>query len=418
MIPTRILIPAAAFSIGFGIAWSVKPSTKTGDDTPDAIPTRVQRPAADVARSTRNITNTRIQQHLDKLLGKNQYHNQNVTQDALRDLRKEDYPGLLHALAARAGITGLDYNEQHILGQVISQWYESEPDTALQWVLGLENKKDSSKFLSDIMGHVADKDWDAAVAMAEQYGTAQGREVDMPYSMRNTLGKLDAHELVRVLGFFTSSSGSSGSAIDFSPDFDFRAALDGLVESKKSLKNGTQLKFTPSNLVSEWAKRDFDSALAWARTGNDVSFNSITEVFSAAAATASIDELAGMAVQLMQESNQEQDQKYRATWGILANRANPELVASFIQQLPGDRQNHLSHLLATSFSGSGSSYDAFKEILLSQMTASERIAAFQSEPVQSRSFGRSREFFTPILMRLGHTQQEIDRMVPAGSTEE
>lgn len=413
---TRILVPTAAFIIGFGIAWSVKPLAKPVDSTPTAISTRAQRPTADVARNSRNTTSTRIQQHVDKLLENNQYYD--ADPDASSDLKKEDYPEFLRALTARAGITGLDHTQQRILGQLISQWYESEPDAALQWVLGLENQKDSSKFLSDIIGNVSDKDWDAALAMAEQYGTAQGRELDMPYNMRRTLGKLDADEFVRVLGFFTSSSGSSGSDIDYSPGFDFRAALDGLVEIKKNLKTGTQLKFTPSNLMSEWAKRDFDSALAWARTGKEVSFNSINEVFSAAAATASINELAGMAVQLMQEPNQEPDKNYRAAWGILADRTSPELVASFIQQLPGDRQNHLSHMLATSFSGSGPSYDAFKEILLSQMTASERIAAFQSEPVQKRSFGRSRDFFTPILMRLGHTQQEIDGMVPEGPTEE
>jgi hypothetical protein len=414
MNPARLLIPVATFAIGYAAAWSAKPDVPPAATADALVQTRAAPRAVDRVRPARNPADPGIHKRLDELLEK-KVVSQRTGQGNL-DISEQDYPRLLKALAERAGMTGLDRDQERLMEKLVVDWYQASPDAALDWVLGLKSEKDTSKLLSGIMASLFEKDWKDGVAFAEQYGAAEGRDLEMPYGMIDGLGKLDASSLLRVIDTFPSRSGGiSGRPVNFSSDFDFCQALDGLSERLEKFPKGTRMAFIPSNLLSEWAKRDFDSALQWARSRKEVPLNPIGDAFKTKAATVGVDEFAGIVVQLMNEPNQDQEKAHRMAWDIMKQSPNPELVGSVLRQLSGNRQEHLSQMLATSFLGQGSIYETFQESVLSQMTAAERIGAFQSEAV--KKIGPYFEFssMTPMLLRLGHTQQEIDQMVSAAS---
>jgi len=291
-----------------------------------------------------------------------------VTPGKTMDVTVSEEQKSLEDLIKQAGIDGLEIEQSVLCRKLLFDWYKVSPDAALHWVLNCERQKDTKCLLSGLIGLVASEDLDAALALAERYGAAQGRELFMPSPLRRILGKQDTKNFLRIIGLFSSYEGSSG-PVAFSDDLNFRAVLDRLIEMQTDTKKEIKKPFIPSNLLSEWAKRDWNAAWEWVLSGKEVPENNIASLLSrGAGGTVSTDELAGLAVRVVSIPNRSPEKNYVDVGAILASRPTPELVASFLEQAPGGRQENLTRLLAISTSSSEDSYKALHEILLSQMS--------------------------------------------------
>ena len=106
---------------------------------------------------------------------------------------------------------------------------------------------------------------------------------------------------------------------------------------------------------------------------------------------------------------------------VVRDHPTPDGIRFLLEQTPGDRQETINGLIRGSgvLLGRNESDISFREELMGQMTAVELSAAFESLP--NRRFNRTqkriiRERFQATLSGLGHSAEEIDRMLPKWKT--
>ncbi len=272
----------------------------------------------------------------------------------------EDYPRLLEALRLRAGLSGLDRNSERLLSRIMTTWYDANPGDALLWVLGLGNSKDEGELLSEI---------------------ADNRELG--------------------------------------DDFPFREALEGLASEHR-----------PPRLLYEWARRDFGAAWEWSHA-NVRSPSLLQGMAEAWSEEVGNDEVAEFAARLMDETNWNPEVAKRRNWGreqwrvehmlivrdMLMNRPSPDRFQSLLERVP-NRQESLNDLLRSNLHLKTTSARRFREELLNQMTADERMTAFESIDPDFIRRENIRENFEGALTLLGHSAEEIDWMLPEGPPED
>lgn len=268
----------------------------------------------------------------------------------------EDYPRLLEALRRRAGLSGLEGRSKWLLCRIVTSWYDANPGDALSWVVGLGNPKDEGKLLSEIANNC-----------------------------------------------------------ELGDDFPFREILE---------RHGSE--YRPSGLCEEWARRDFGAAWEWsyANVRSSSQLEGMAEAWSEEVGN---DEVAEFAARLMDESNWDPEVAQRRNWGreqwraehmeivreMLMNRPSPDRFQSLLERV-SDRQESLNDLLRTNLHLNIASARRYREELLNQMTADERITAFESiDPDFIRRSNEIRENFEGALTLLDHSVEEIDWMLGA-----
>ena len=271
-----------------------------------------------------------------------------------------DYPLLLAALQRRAGLSGLEGRSKWLLCRIVTSWYDANPGAALSWVVGLGNPKDEGELLSEIA--------------------------------RNC---------------------------ELGDDFQFREILE---------RHGSA--FRPSGLFEEWARRDFGAAWEWSHA-NVRSSSQLQGMAEAWSEEVGNDEVAEFAARLMDESNWDPEVAKRRNWGreqwrvehmgivraMLMSRPSPGRFQSLLERV-SDRQESLDALLRANLHLNIASARRYREELLNQMTADERITAFESiDPDFIRRSNEIRENFEEALTLLGHSREEIDWMVPAADSQ-
>lgn len=302
----------------------------------------------------------------------------------------EDYPRLLMALQRRAGLSGLDSRAESLLKVLVRDWYDSNPDEALSWVLAIGKPKDETELLNVIVRHVAYKDWRAAVALAEQYGASAGRVIDMPPGvMREMMRTLSPEEFARV--YRVGWSRSSLSLNNFGKNFQFRETLEAFDDGA-----------FPSQVLSGWAMHDLTAAWEWVNeSGSENAASWKSMMLSDWGGVANDVEFAEVASFFMGEPDPagRVDENLRFAHRMLLARPTTGMVRSVLEQAPGDRQDNLNRLLRISSNQSGANHNRFREELVAQMSPGERAIAFES----------NREVFDRQLTIFGHSQEEVDR---------
>ena len=394
----RLWIPLATFAIGFLCAWLAKPGENAPppSEAPAAQETRPPRPLSALRRgsSTQQEADARIAGFLDE-------------GERWQAGADDDYPRLLAALQRRAGLSGLDSSAQSLLNRMVLSWYDSNPDEALSWVLGIGNPKDENQLLSTIIDHCAKNDWQEAVELAELYGNTAAGKIRMPIEVRAEIGKLAPEEFARIIQLFEPAL--SNWTYEIGGDFQFRETLELLSDEYRHL-----------SLLAEWARRDPRAAWEWSYA--NIQSSGVLQVMAEAWSEEAGDEdVAEFAARLMDESYWNPEVAKRRNWGreqwrnehmlmvreMLMSRPSPDRFQSLLERV-SDRQESLSRLMQI---GTYSS-SRFRAEVLNQMTADERITAFESIDPGFRS-RYMREGFEEALRLLGHSPEEIGRMLPA-----
>lgn len=235
---------------------------------------------------------------------------------------------------------------------------------------------------------------------------------NMPAQLGQILGKRNAETMVRTLGAFISYGGSysSGVEFEFAPDFDFRTAADGLAAIHSRLGHGDSLALRPHNFVEEWTKRDPAAAWEWVREGNGFLFNDLTKFLDCYSVVAPPEEVAGMLVEAMVLKSTSSE-KFEVAWNVLRERPNATLISEFLAQAPGGREDNLRNLFSQASTGYYGNMDAFKQLLLQQMSGPERTAVL-ARGFKNGVSSTDITFFTPLLRQLGHSDEEIRQILP------
>lgn len=326
----------------------------------------------------------------------------------------EDYPSLLAALRRQASLslTGTKYGFRTLLEDIVLSWYESNPDQALSWVLSVGNAEDQKELLRLVVSQSAKDDWRGAVKLAELYGNTAGGKIRMPTEVRAEVSKLAPEEFARIIQLFEPTL--TNWTYEFGGDFQFRETLE--------LLSG---KYRHPSLFAEWARRDFAAAWEWSYD-NMQSPSQLQDMAEAWSEEVGNDEVAEFAAALMDESNWDPEVAKRRNWGreqwrvehmhivgeMLMSRPSPDRFQSLLERV-SDRQESLSRLVKFgTYQGS-----RFREEVLNQMTADERITAFGSIDPGFRS-NYMRTHFEEALTLLGHSREEIDWMLPAPAPED
>jgi len=347
---------AAIFAAGFLCAWVIKPA----ESPPPPEETSAKRDS----RSPRRVTPDRRESSAMRSAMRSADARIAALLDDGQEWKPgldEDYPRLLMALQRRAGLSGLEGRSKWLLCRIVTSWYDANPGDALSWVVGLGNPKDEGELLSEIA--------------------------------RNC---------------------------ELGDDFQFREILE---------RHGSA--FRPSGLFEEWARRDFAAAWEWsyANVSSGRQLQGMAEAWSEKVGN---DEVAEFAARLMDESNWDPEVAKRRNWGreqwrvehmhivleMLMNRPSPDRFQSLLERV-SDRQESLNALLRCNLHLIGSPARRYREGLLNQMTADERMTAFESiDPDFIRRSNRIRENFEEVLTLLGHSAEEIEWMLPAPAPED
>jgi hypothetical protein len=401
----RLIIFVAVFGLGFTSAWFSKSDPAVQQEIPSATATASER----AERPVKDAKNPRTGELL-KALGDARY-SELKTKEALDQIKTEEFPRLIDELVRQAGFTGLDYRAERTLNDLIASWFERDPDAALGWATALENAKDREKLLGEIFRIALKKDLGRGVALVQQYGRKEDGGWEIPPEIFRLLGHLSPEEMVRTVGAFVSSNGATSSEVETPNGFDFRSALDGLRQIENGFRKGESLAIMPA-LMTRWAKLDPKSAWEWLQQGKEVPFNGVEEFFKGYRSVASTDEFVSFLAEATDAGVKAPgEDRFRLAWQTLAEEPSPEALSAFLPKLAGERSQNLRDFFGTASTGSGGDYDRFKEILLQQMSPEERMDVLPNYFKRGRSSEHSRKFYTPILRQLGHSEQEIQRML-------
>ncbi len=399
-------------TVSFALAWAIKSGMP--------LPQQTNPAAADSAdsRSSKNRTakksstpsTARVLGYLDKIT-QAASGNGTLLQEVMKDIPISEIPALLAEWQKRAGFSGVDSTQQKAIKQLIAQWYEQDANGVLTWLAAIEPKADRNMMLTGVLLFEAGRDWDRALAIAEQFGSREEDGLRMPGEFYDKMGECDAPLVMKILQAFTKSSHStSGNYINFKDGFDF-AAMGQMLTQAKEADASLHFSSFPANFLDAWSERDCSAAWDWiVKNPETAPFADIKNVFPQLSKALGVQAANRALIDAVRDPSEGKVDYVRA-WDALGSQTNAEQIADFIGQLPGQRSQHLEGMVKVGGNGTGNYYDRFNEVLIEEMTPEERMALLPK--TYATSYGAVIKNATQVLQKLGHSQAEIDAMLPA-----
>lgn len=397
-----LLIPT--FAAGFGAAWWLKPEPPRVEHEVARPKVEPRAPGRDSGLREAVITpDTKLDGLADL-----RFRDGDLS-DALAAIPVAEIPGLLAALRDRAGYLGLDYRNKSVLEKLVVHWFDQAPNEALLWVLSLEPETDREGLLRELVRHEAERDFDAALALARRV-SGEGGPVDFLLGLQQMAADRGAGRLLELARLSAGKdSGSSGIDLTYPPDFDFRMVLDGLADLGAWLGDGEKITSVPSNLLDEWTRRDPQAAFEWISQGHEVPFNGMEDFVEAYAAVGGDREVGRLVGEIFKADEPHAYTRYSLASEALFEAPRAETLEGFLEAAGGaaSREMHLAGLLDRSSSTMGTSYDTARWVIVGAMTPEQRLRLIPA----SRLSVEQRRQLVPELRRLGHGDEEIATMV-------
>lgn len=403
----------AIFLAGFGIAWWVKPDAASAGIAATPPRTRAERPTRNP--STKPTTDAFFQRV------KEAEYDEDKRKAALDELPPTEIPTVLAELLSRTGVYGLDHRDHELFEELIPAWHAKAPDAALAWVQALKNKTARNIQLGVIAKLMAATDLDAALAMLRRNSTPDDNLINENHDLIKiavTLGEdklLEYCRLTLAHNVNTSSCGLSGTSVislSYPAEFDFQRVLNSLAEAKAKFAEGYDFGAMPSNLLSEWAKRDYRAAWAWLQQGKELSCAGTNDFLEGYATVAKPNEVGAFLASSFNPASKPTDQ-YKTAWNVISGHIpSPVVIDSFLQAAAGDRTSHLNGLFDQSSLQYSSYDDKAVTMILERMDPATRVAALRRRFSESGASEENRNILTPALRGLGHSEEEIQSLLP------
>ena len=330
----------------------------------------------------------------------------------MSEMETPELLALIQLISEKAGLTGLDFTDANKINELVIEWSKRDLDAALIWVDALTTPKDRKNLLHAVIGNVAETDIDHAVNLTLEHCRNEKGEIDVPLSLMKKVYALDPDEMLKRAAFFVNPIGgvSSGSGVELPADYEFCKALDGLAALELSLEQINKSLVIYPNLIEQWTKHDPDAAWQWLGEGKKVDFNDVGCFLNGYFPISTPEQSAKKLIQA-RDLFPSENLYYQTVWSVVVQAQNREIIQRFFEETPSNPQESMNLLFAESFDSWGDPCDKAKELLLSQMSPSQRVIAFTHVTNKISSHGRT-EFFTSILKRLGHSESEIQQMIP------
>lgn len=390
----------AIFLAGFGIAWWLKPnatSANTAATPPRPAKTRIERPAR---HATAKPATDAFFQRVKEVEGVEDKH-----RAIIDEVTAEQIPELLAELQSRTGMRIPDYSNWKLIEELVMAWHAKAPDDAVAWVAALKNKHDRKELLEKIATLMAATDLDAALRLMNQHPTPWG----VSFLMETAVSQGE-DQLVKVCKQTIGSTAPTPKRLSYPADFGFQRTLEGLAAAQAAAGENGQNGVVPGNLLREWAERDSHAAWAWLQQGKKVTFNGTLEFLQGYATVGKPDEVGSLLASIFDPTSIPDD-RYMTTLRVL-NGESPEMLDSFLQAAPGDRTAHLNGLLDQSTPYSeGSNIHKIRAMILERMDPAMRVQALRRNYSERGADGETRHELVPTLMKLGHSEEEIQSLL-------
>lgn len=192
---------------------------------------------------------------------------------AVEDMAPGDRMAAVEALAAQAGLEGLDYNLKSMMQQIIEKWTDEDFDGAWKAAQDTTNP-DLRKFvMRAVLNQLTKSDPEKAFAFhLEELKLDPSFSSSAPNKMLQKNLKIGAAEYLAIMRQLPMGSSSGGTAEEYAADFDFRQAADGVAELMKGEGTRNPSSF-PNNFFTEWAKKNPDEVFKWWAENPSLPFN-------------------------------------------------------------------------------------------------------------------------------------------------
>jgi hypothetical protein len=351
----------------------------------------------------------RLDGYLDKIT-QVAYGDKSQLQEVMKDIPISEIPALLTEWRKRAGFSGLDYSQKELMKNLIAQWYEQDAHNALAWLAALELKTDRNLMTGAVLHFEAGRDWDRALAIAEQFGSREEDGLPMPEELYRKLGECDAPLVMKILQAFSRhSGGTNGIIATFKADFDFAAMGQMLIQAKAADANSRYQSF-PVNFSAAWAEQNSTAAWDWIVKNPEMApYADLKDVFSQLSKALGV-KAANLALIDAVRDPERGKVNYRRAWQSLQRNGNAEQISDFIGQLPGQRIEHLEEL-AENVGGSSFHYELSHEAFIQAMTPEELMLIVPKKLAKRHVLEIQKT--ARVLKALGHSQAEIAAMLPS-----
>ena len=191
----------------------------------------------------------------------------------LKQLAPTDRGEALDALMSQVGPGSSSDEVTSTMSRILDRWAEEDFEEALAYCRKCSNDGMRKYMLGQLINFLAEKDLDRAIQLfAEQKAEDPSFNCNLIFTLASEKMGENANRLLDLLAKLPMTSGSTGTDVDFSHDYDFKAAADGIMAMIRAGPEKTPTVL-PTNLFESWAARDPDAAQAWWVKNGSFAFN-------------------------------------------------------------------------------------------------------------------------------------------------
>ncbi|MES2997655.1 MAG: hypothetical protein V4733_12680 [Verrucomicrobiota bacterium] len=292
--------------------------------------------------------------------------------------------------------------------KILLRWSGIAPDEMLEWVARNAPGRLSSSILD-----VAQGDFEKAIPLYRKFGKTHPEVLQSPhgFASRIAIGKRPAADLLVLARTFIAKGTPASLTVffpwDFSADYDFETAMNGLAEVHSSLAVGETITLLPKNLLATWVLHHPAAAAKWVSKGNVVPGNGMKE-FLAAMSRVGPPETVGRIAATLHDPNLTEQENHHQLFRFLCENPSEKSLREYLRQKSAFRRAALADLFDSSTRATGGRFDVFSSLVLRVMTPDERISVITNE---FRGVPRKPgQRLIGDLKALGHSDAEIQQM--------
>lgn len=191
----------------------------------------------------------------------------------LKELAADDRGKALDGLMTQAGPGYRSDPITSTMSEILKSWAATDVEGALSYCGKCANAGMRKFMLGQLIDILARKDPDRAISLfVEMSAEDPSFQPDGVFTLaQNKMGE-SAGQLLGFLSKLPMKAASSGTGADFSKDYDFEAAADGIAAMIKA-NPGKSPAVLPTNLMESWAARDPEAAHAWWAKNDSFEYN-------------------------------------------------------------------------------------------------------------------------------------------------